>query len=70
MGVREARPMTRMLLLPLSAPLILLLSGCGERESPHFVPATAATSKTPPADRDGPAKPAGEPAPMIKIEMH
>jgi hypothetical protein len=63
--------MTRTLLLLLSAPLVLmLLSGCGERESPHFVPATTDTSRSTSADRQGPAKPTSEVAPMIKIEMH
>ena len=52
-------------------PLMLsMASGCSQPESPHFVPATADTSKATPTNRQGPAKPTGEVAPMIKIEMH
>ena len=54
----------------LSSVLLAPLSGCGEPESPHFVPATGGSSSTTSADRQGPVKSSREVTPLTKIEMH
>jgi hypothetical protein len=58
--------MTRSVFLLLLA-MLAIGFGCSQPESPHFVPATAETSKATTTDRE---KPVREPEPPIKIEMH